>query len=53
VFHILQPLPEWDWVSISIALIAAVALMRFKLSTVRVIVACAVVGLVVSYVPWW
>jgi chromate transporter len=53
VFHILQPLAEWDWISMSIALVAAVALMRYKLSTVRVIVACAVIGLVVSYVPWW
>ena len=53
VFHILQPLAEWDWISIAIAFVAGIALMRFKLSTVRVIVACAVVGLVVSYVPWW
>jgi hypothetical protein len=27
--------------------------MRFKVSAMRVIVACALAGLVVSYGPWW
>ena len=53
VFHISQPLSQWDSASIAIGLAAAIALIRFKVSAVRVIVACAVAGLVVSYVPWW
>ncbi len=53
VFHISQPLSQWDSTSISIGLAAAIALIRFKVSATRVIVACAVAGLVVSYVPWW
>jgi chromate transporter len=53
VFHISLPLNQWDSVSIAIGLVAAIALMRFKVSATRVIVACAVAGLVVSYVPWW
>ena len=53
VFHISQPLSQWDSASIAIGLAAAIALMRFKVSAMRVIVACALAGLVVSYVPWW
>ena len=53
VFHISQPLSQWDSASIAIGLAAAIALMRFKVSATRAIVACAVAGLVVSYVPWW
>ena len=53
VFHISQPLSQWDSASIAIGLAAAIALMHFKVSATRVIVACAVAGLVVSYVPWW
>ena len=53
VFHISQPLSQWDSASIAIGLAAAIALMRYKVSATRVIVACAVAGLVVSYVPWW
>ena len=53
VFHISQPISHWDSASIAIGLAAAIALMRFKVSATRVIVACAVAGLVVSYVPWW
>ena len=53
VFHISQPLSHWDSASIAIGLAAAIALMRFKVSATRAIVACAVAGLVVSYVPWW
>jgi chromate transporter len=53
VFHISQPLSQWDSASIAIGLAAAIALIRFKVSTTSVIVACALAGLVVSYVPWW
>ena len=53
VFHISQPLSQWDSASIAIGLAAAIALMRFKVTASRVILACALAGLVVSYVPWW
>jgi chromate transporter len=53
VIHFLQPLKQWDWVSLVIALSAALALMRFKVSAAQLIAGCAVAGLVVSYVPWW
>ena len=51
VFHISQPLVNWDFVSISIAILAALALWRFKLSTIKLIALCALAGLVVSYLP--
>jgi chromate transporter len=51
VFHISQPLENWDLVSISIAILAALALWRFKLSTIKLIALCALAGLVVSYLP--
>ncbi len=51
VFHLDLPLARWDWISIGIAAVAAVALMRYQVSTIRLIIACAVIGLVVSYLP--
>ncbi len=51
VFHLDLPPARWDWISIGIAAVAAVALMRYQVSTIRLIIACAVVGLVVSYLP--
>ena len=51
VFHISQPLGNWDLVSLSIAILAALALWRFKLSTIKLIALCALAGLVVSYLP--
>jgi chromate transporter len=51
VFHISQPLVNWDLASISIAILAALALWRFKLSTIKLIALCALAGLVVSYLP--
>jgi chromate transporter len=51
VFHISQPLQNWDLVSLSIAILAALALWRFKLSTIKLIALCALAGLVVSYLP--
>jgi chromate transporter len=51
VFHISEPLVNWDLVSISIAILAALALWRFKLSTIKLIALCALAGLVVSYLP--
>ncbi len=51
VFHLELPLARWDWIAIAIAAIAALALMRYQVSTIRLIIGCAVVGLVVSYLP--
>ncbi len=51
VFHLDQPAAHWDWVAMAITAGAAVALMRYKLGTIPVIAACAVAGLVVSYLP--
>ena len=51
VFHISQPLGNWYLVSLSIAILAALALWRFKLSTIKLIALCALAGLVVSYLP--
>lgn len=51
VFHLDQPAAHWDWVAIAIAAAAAVALLRYQVGTIRLIIACAVAGLVVSYLP--
>jgi chromate transporter len=51
VFHLEQAIPRWDWLAIMIASAATLALVRFKVSTVRLVLACAITGLVISYVP--
>ena len=51
VFHLTEPLARWDWVAISIATLAAIALLRFKVGPIRLILVCAITGLVVSYLP--
>lgn len=50
VFHLTLPPAKWDFVAIAIALAAAIALLRFKAGTIKVIAVCALAGLVVSYV---
>jgi chromate transporter len=49
VFHLDQAISQWDVASILIALAACIALFRFKVGTIKLIAACAVAGLVVSY----
>ncbi|MGE5469767.1 MAG: chromate efflux transporter [Bacteroidota bacterium] len=47
-YHVLWPkglAGAFDWVSAAIALLAAIALFRFKQNVIHVIAACAVVGL--------
>ncbi|MFM7657051.1 MAG: chromate efflux transporter [Burkholderiaceae bacterium] len=51
VFHLEQTPARWDWLAIFIAVAASVALLRFKVSAVRVLLACAITGLVISYAP--
>lgn len=51
VFRLGLPVSDWNWVAIGICLIAAIALTRFKVGTIKLIAACALAGLVVSYLP--
>lgn len=49
VFHLFQAVENWDLAAIAIAIVAAVAIFRFGVGTIKLIVACALTGLVVSY----
>ena len=53
VFHLSEPLAQWDKTALLIAALSEVALLRFTWGTIRLIAVCAAAGLVVSYVPWW
>lgn len=49
VFHIAKPVQQWDIVAMGITLAACIALFHFKAGTIKLIFACAVAGLVLSY----
>lgn len=49
VFNIGQPIAQWDFIAMGIALAACIALFRFKAGAIKLIFACALAGLVVSY----
>ncbi len=49
VFNIFQSLAQWDFTAIGIAIAAGIALIRFRLGTIKLLAACALTGLVVSY----
>ena len=51
VFRLGLPVSDWNWVAMGICLVAAIALTRFKVGTIKLIAACALAGLVVSYLP--
>jgi chromate transporter len=51
VFRLGLPVGDWNWVAMGICLVAAIALTRFKVGTIKLIAACALAGLVVSYLP--
>jgi chromate transporter len=51
VFWQANPLPHWDWLAIVIALAAGVALIKFQMGTIKLLLACAIFGLVLSYLP--
>lgn len=51
VFWQENPLPHWDWLAIVIALAAGVALIKFQMGTIKLLLACAIFGLVLSYLP--
>jgi chromate transporter len=47
--HVFYPAGSWEWPAVAIAAGAALALMRFKQGTIRVLLACAIAGIVLSY----
>ncbi len=49
VFHLDESVSQWDVAAMAIALTACIALFRFKIGTIKLIAACALAGLVVSY----
>ncbi|MFZ4873924.1 chromate efflux transporter [Janthinobacterium sp. Mn2066] len=51
VFVIDTPSLHVDWLAIAIGAAAAVALMKFQIGTIKLLLACAIFGLVLSYLP--
>jgi chromate transporter len=49
VFMPNQSLLNIDWVAVVLAIVAFIALFKFKLSIIKLILACALVGLILSY----
>nr|WP_217344950.1 chromate efflux transporter [Noviherbaspirillum sp. L7-7A]MBV0879157.1 chromate efflux transporter [Noviherbaspirillum sp. L7-7A] len=49
VFRLALPPLQWDWAAVLISALALLALVRYKADTIKLILACAVAGLVVSY----
>lgn len=49
VFNLKQAPAQWDVIAIAIFLAAVFALLRSKAGTIKLIFACAIAGLVVSY----
>ncbi|KQZ43387.1 chromate efflux transporter [Duganella sp. Root1480D1] len=47
--HVFHPASQWEWPAVAIAAAAAIALMQYKQGTIRVLVACAIAGIVLSY----
>ncbi|MES2901372.1 MAG: chromate efflux transporter [Pseudomonadota bacterium] len=47
--HVFMAGPQPDWYAVAISAAACVALFRFKVGTIKLIAACAVAGLVLSY----
>jgi chromate transporter len=47
--HVFYPAGRWEWPAMAIAGAAAVALMQYKQGTIRVLLACAIAGIVLSY----
>ena len=47
--HVFHPAGSWEWPAVAIAAGAATALMQYKQGTIRVLLACAIAGVVLSY----
>jgi chromate transporter len=48
IFHLGAPLASWDWIAMGLTLAACIALFRYKIGSIPVILTCAAAGLVVS-----
>lgn len=48
VFRLKLPIAQWDWIAIAIAIVASVALLRYKAGTIKLIGACAATGLILA-----
>ena len=46
--HVFYPAGQWDWAALAIATVAAVALLRWRTGTVKLLFAAAIAGLVLS-----
>ncbi len=47
--HVFLAGPQPDWYAVAISAAACVALFRYKVGTIKLIAACAIAGLVISY----
>lgn len=45
------PTLQADWLAIAIGLAAGIALIKFQIGTIKLLLACAIFGLVLSYLP--
>jgi chromate transporter len=50
IFRLTQSLANWDFAAMIITILAVIALMRFGLGTIKLIFACAIAGVVVSFI---
>lgn len=51
VFRLELAVPHWDWLAIAISVAASVALIKYQIGTIKLLLACAIFGLVLSYLP--
>jgi chromate transporter len=49
IFRLEQPFLQWDFVSLGLTTAACIALLRFQMGAIKLIFACAIAGIVVSY----
>ena len=49
IFRLEQPFQQWDFIAIGLTAAACIALLRFQLGAIKLIFACAIAGIVVSY----
>lgn len=49
VFKLSLPPIQWDFVALALAAASCIALFRYKIGTISLLSACAIAGLVVSY----
>jgi chromate transporter len=49
VFRSDTPVPHWDFAALAISTLAAIAVFRFQVGAIKLLLACALAGLVLSY----